>query len=89
MSQTLKQTGLEKLQEYRNKSGLELYQDGHVLKCNRFYLVKSASEADKSYMVIDDTCDCPDFVKRGNILKCKHICSVEYYIKNTPLLLIQ
>ncbi len=79
--------GLQKLQEYRNKSGKSLFESGNVgigLDQNN-YVVQSESDPLVEYTIkitMDYRglkCDCKDFETRGQWLECKHICGVRLY----------
>ena len=76
--------GLETLQEYRNESGRRIYEAGLVNPNGIIFHVRSESDINTEYDIEDSdsgfTCNCPDFQKRGDILVCKHIRSVEYFI---------
>lgn len=81
--------GLVQLQEYRNASGLKLYEEGRVYPYRNIFKVQSETDPAFFYEVDIEgaTCSCPDHLKRGNLLRCKHLVSVEHHIKNQPLLL--
>jgi len=60
----------------RISKGLAMYLDGYVEPHGKDYVV-IASKKDKSYLVSQNKCDCPDFTIRGHT--CKHIHAVHYY----------
>jgi hypothetical protein len=83
--------GIQKLQEYRNKSGRSLFESGHVGIDIENYVVQSESDPLVEYVVkvtVDYRglkCDCKDFETRGKWLECKHCMAVRYYAE-MPLL---
>lgn len=64
--------GYLQLINYRRKSGIQLYKNGLVLSPTR---VRSESDPSKVYQATLDSCNCPDFMKRGKSFKCKHQCA--------------
>lgn len=76
--------GLETLQQYRNESGKRIYEAGLVNPNGLIFHVRSESDSSIEYDIEDSesgfTCSCPDYEKRGQYLRCKHICSVEEFI---------
>jgi len=67
----------------RELRALELYRTrGHEIRHvgQDLYLVPSCSEASRGFYSVDyseETCDCPDFLRRGE--NCKHILAVGIY----------
>jgi len=77
--------GIQKLQEFRNKSGRSLFEAGHVGIDLENYVVQSESDPLTEYRIFITVdyrglkCDCKDFSNRGDWLDCKHIMAVRYY----------
>ena len=78
--------GLQVLQAYREKSGLELYRSGCVSPHRNYFKVQSESDPLMAYEVDVEgaTCTCKDFESRcvKLHLQCKHQIAVYEYIKN-------
>lgn len=85
-------SGLIKLQEFRNEAGRRLYYQGKVHRNgeNKFIVYSESFDNEYEIEIVSGYtyCSCPDYEKRSKILTCKHIKSVELYIKNSMNLII-
>jgi predicted nucleic acid-binding Zn finger protein len=66
--------------ELRKDAGKKIYEAGGVELVNNHFVVRSQTDPNTFYTIIMNSCNCPDFAKRGKYFPCKHLHAVSFFL---------